>query len=455
MTEQGGQVFFVDDDQAMRDSAREWLELSGFEVRDFDRAEKALKALVAEFSGVVVSDVKMPGMNGIAFMRAVAQVDPDIPVVLVTAHGDISMAVEAIRDGAYDFIEKPFDPDRILEVVRRALEKRRLVLENRLLKSDLAAAEGLDARLVGSSPAMRALKREIVNIAPTDASVLLVGETGTGKDVAARCLHDLSLRRGRTFMAVNCAAIPTQIAESEFFGHQRGAFTGAQRQRIGRLEAAKGGTLFLDEITSMPLEIQGKMLRALQDKEITPVGSNSPRPVDFRLLSASNHDPMQAIVKGQLREDLYYRLNTVELTIPPLRERREDIPLLFSLFLERAAETFGREVEPPDSRGMAALMAHDWPGNVRELKNMAERYVLSGLAAGERLSRLLAGRQEASLDASLGDHVAWFERQLIAEAIKRHQGNMKAVMADLGLPRRTLNEKMVKFGLSRSNGLKP
>jgi two-component system, NtrC family, C4-dicarboxylate transport response regulator DctD len=448
-------VYFIDDEKHMRASVRQWLELAGFACEDFDRAGKALDLLSRSFAGVVLSDVKMPGMDGRAFQRAAYELDPDIPVVLITAHGDITMAVEAIRAGAYDFIEKPFEPERILEVVRRALEKRRLVLENRELRVSLAAAEGLDARLMGSSLAMRALKREIVNIASTTANILLVGETGTGKEVVARCLHELSPRRSQPFLAVNCAAIPPQLAESELFGHERGAFTGAIRPRVGKLEAANGGTLLLDEVSSMPLDIQGKLLRALQDREVLPVGSNTPRPVDFRLVSAVNEDPGEAIRGGRLREDLYYRLSTVEMTMPPLRERKEDVPTLFSLFLDRAANTYDREVQPPGPEFMAALMRHRWPGNVRELKNLAERYALSSLSAARFLPGLVSEPESAGAQAgtTLADQVALFERQLIKETIKRHQGDMKAVMDELSLPRRTLNEKMAKYGLTRSDGL--
>ena len=451
-----GLVFFIDDEKAIRASVRQCLELADFACRDFARAQEALEQITLQFPGVVLSDVKMPGMDGLALQKAVQAIDPDIPVVLVTAHGDIGMAVEAMRAGAYDFIEKPFEPLAILEVARRALEKRRLVLDNRELRLDLAAAEDLDARLVGSSPQMRALKREIVNIAPTVASVLLVGETGTGKEGVARCLHELSPRRTRTFLALNCAAIPPQLAESELFGHERGAFTGALRPHRGRLEAAAGGTLFLDEITSMPLEVQGKLLRALQDREVLPVGGNTPRPVEFRLVSAANEDPQEAIAKGRLRADLYYRLSTVELAIPPLRQRGQDLPLLFSLFLERAASTYDREVSPPRPQFMAALLRHHWPGNVRELKNLAERYALSSRPEALALPGQAATPQgPAAQGASLAEQVQHFERQIIKDAIKRHQGDMRAVLEELGLPRRTLNEKMAKFGLSRQGQPEP
>ncbi len=444
-------IYFIDDDKAMRQSLWQWLELSGYYVQDYDRAYKALENIDKSFNGIIISDVKMPKMDGIALQQAVADIDPDIPVILITAHGDIAMAVEAIRNGAYDFIEKPFEPERILDSVQRAVEKRRLVLENRDLRLHLNAAEGLDARLVGSSPAMRGLKREIIAIGPTEANILIQGETGTGKEVVARSLHDWSRRKEAPFLAINCAAIPASMAESEMFGYKAGAFTGATKNRIGKLEATQSGTLFLDELVSMPIEIQGKFLRALEERSITRLGSHRPRPIDFRLISAMNQSPQTAMEKKKLREDLYYRLNTVELTIPPLRERKEDIPLLFSLFLERAAELYDRDPIIPGPKGFSALMAHGWPGNVRELKSVAERYVIANIARNEPLSSLLGqGRShKASEGISLADQVRSYERHLIKDALKRHQGNIQMVLDELNIPRRTLNEKMVRHGLSR------
>ena len=444
-------IYFIDDDKAMRQSLSQWLELSGYRITDFDRAYKALDKIDKSFSGIIISDVKMPKMDGIELQQVIAGIDPDIPVILITAHGDIAMAVEAIQNGAYDFIEKPFEPERILDIAQRAMEKRRLILENRDLRLHLSAAEGLDARLVGSSPAMRALKREIIAIGPTEANILIQGETGTGKEVVARSLHDWSPRKGSPFLAINCAAIPASMAESEMFGYKSGAFTGATKNRIGKLEAAQDGTLFMDELISMPMEIQGKFLRALEERTITRLGSHRPRPIDFRLISAMNQSPQSAIEEKTLRKDLYYRLNTIELTIPPLRERKEDIPLLFSLFLERAAELYDREPVLPGPKGFSALMAHQWPGNVRELKSVAERYVIANIAKNESLSSLLGHGpiNKAPEGTSLADQVRSYERHLIKDSLKRHHGNIQMVMDELSIPRRTLNEKMTRHGLTR------
>lgn len=446
------QVILVDDEQSVRDSARQWLELSDFHVRDFGDAQTALQHITPEFEGIILSDVKMPGMDGLELQKRAADIDASIPVVLFTGHGDIAMAVGAIQDGAYDFVEKPFDPEQIVETVKRALEKRRLILENRRLKLALAGCSGIDSRLVGTSPAMMTLKKEIHNVAPTIANVLIIGETGTGKEVIARSIHTLSQLKNGPYMALNCAAIPVNMAESELFGHVGGAFTGAQGKRIGKLEAANKGTLFLDELNSMPMDVQGKLLRALEMREITPLGSNTPRPVNFRLISTMNVNPREAINEGKLREDLYFRINTVEIAVPPLRMRKDDIPLLFSFFLERAADTYGKEAEPPGPEGLAAMMGYEWPGNVRELKSLVARYVLSSLPAEERIPKLLScavgDRRESTIP--LRDQVNFFERHLIHESLLRNKGNIKAVIADLKVPRRTLNEKMAKYNLKRT-----
>jgi two-component system C4-dicarboxylate transport response regulator DctD len=445
-------VILVDDEQSVRDSARQWLELSDFEVADYADARVALRDITPDYAGIVLTDVKMPGLDGLAFQKEIAAIDEHIPVVLFTGHGDIAMAVEAIQGGAYDFVEKPFDPEQIVETIKRALEKRRLVVENRQLKLALSDCEGIDSRLVGTSQPMRELKKEITHIAPTRANVLIFGETGTGKEVIARAIHNLSQLNKGPYMALNCATIPVDMAESELFGHVSGAFTGAAGKRIGKLEAANGGTLFLDELNSMPLDVQGKLLRALEMREITPLGANSSRPVNFRLISAMNENPRSAIDGGRLREDLYFRINTVELNVPPLRERMDDIPLLFSFFLERTADTYGVVAAPLGPEGLPLMMSHDWPGNVRELKSVAERYILSPLPPKERIAKIMTAKtgDTTSQAVSLREQVSLFERHLIQESLNRNGGVIKDVIDDLGIPRRTLNEKMTKYGLKRS-----
>lgn len=446
-------VYIIDDDSALRLSVRQCLELQDFTVQDFDRAENALDRTTPLFEGVVLSDVRMPGMDGLTLLRRMREIDKDLPVILITAHGDVATAVEAMQNGAYDFIEKPFEENTLVDVLRRASEKRRLVMDLRRAKMDLAAAQGLDSRFVGAHPGMREIKLRIMDVAPTAAAVLLCGETGTGKEVVARCLHDCSPRKDRPFVVVDCASIPLTIAESELFGYVKGAFTGADRDHMGKLEAADGGTLFLDEINSLPLELQGKLLRVLQEKTVTPVGTHAPKPVDVRVIASSNESLKRAIEEKRFREDLYYRVATIEMNLPPLRSHKEDIPSLFGLFLEHAAATYGREVPRPDNADLARLMSHAWPGNVRELRNMADRYVLSGNAALDALSQPgePAQDQPQGKAASFADHVNYFERQIIIDAVRRHKGDMRAVMDELDLPRRTLNEKMAKLGISRAS----
>ena len=447
-------VCLVDDDAEMRAATAQWLELSGYEVQSFSDAPTALNQLTSEFDGVVVSDIRMPKMDGMVFLSRLHALDSDIPVVLLTAHGDVQMAVDAMQKGAYDFIEKPFEPERLLDVVQRAGEKRRLIMENRELRCRLAGSVGIEQRLIGNSTGIRRLREEILDVADTDAPVLLQGETGTGKEIVARCLHEFGARKAGKYVAVNCGAIPENIFESELFGHERGAFTGAERLRIGRFEYAQRGVLFLDEIGTMPLSLQVKVLRTLQEREVIRVGSNEPQPLDIRLISATSKDLLAECAAGTFREDLYYRINVVELRVPPLRERGDDILLLFDYFSVQAAATYNRpEVSLLDA-DIGMLMNHDWPGNVRELKNIAERYVLSSLPRGQRLAAVLRhpSRDTATPQtSSLQDLMRQHERLLLEQTLIRHKGDVQSVMDALDLPRRTLNEKMVRYGLERKN----
>lgn len=453
--EQRAVICFIDDESAMRAAVKQWLSLADFEVIEFAAADAALQKLGPDFPGIVLSDVKMPRMDGLELLRRVLALDSDLPVVLMTGHGDVPMAVEAMKAGAYDFIEKPFQPEQILEIARRATEKRRLVLENRRLQQQLQQSTDPSSQLIGHCPAIESLRSEIRAIADTDASVLILGETGTGKEVVARCLHDMSGRAAGNFVAVNAAAIPEQIFESELFGHEAGAFTGAQKKRVGKLEHASGGTLFLDEIGSMPLALQPKLLRALQEGRIERLGSNLSIPTDLRTISAANVDIDEACRDGRFREDLLYRLNVITLHLPPLRERGDDIVTLFEHFKAGAANAHKRPVPELLDGDMAALMAHPWRGNVRELKNTAERYVLLA-GSGRNLESLLHSKDGnyanvAAATASLSDQVDRFERAAILQALKSHGGNIQAVCDALDIPRRTLNQKMLRHGLQRQD----
>jgi two-component system, NtrC family, C4-dicarboxylate transport response regulator DctD len=438
-----GHVIVVDDEAAIREAVQQWLELSGFSVQSCATAQAALALVDRDYPGIIISDVRMPGTDGLQLLDSVLEHDRDLPVILITGHGDVPMAVQALRQGAYDFIEKPFTPERLLDSVRRALDKRRLVCENRQLRQQFALKDHIEAQLLGVSRPMETLRRQILELAGTSVNILLRGDTGSGKERVARCLHDFSNRASKPFVALNCAAIPEHLFESELFGHESGAFTGAQSKRIGRIEHADGGTLFLDEVESLPLAQQVKLLRVLQEKTLERLGSNRSIQVDLRVISAVKPDLLDEVKAGRFREDLYYRLNVATLRIPPLRERREDIPLLFEHFANQAAQRHGRDTPSLAPSELTRLLAHDWPGNVRELINAAERHALG-----------LGGATDTADDLpvqSLAEQMEAFEAQCLHRALQHCQGNITEVMALLQLPRRTLNEKMQRHGLQRSS----
>ena len=437
---EGFKVALIDDDPPVRHSLAQTLELAGCEVLAFGSAEAALAALSAGFRGAVVTDVRLPAMDGTELLDEVLRLDRGIPVILITAHGDVAMAVQAMRAGAYDFIEKPFAPERLVEVVSRALEKRFLSMEVQALRKQLNDQRGIEATLLGRSAAVQTLRQEIMTLAATSADVMLIGETGTGKELVARCLHEQSARRGRPFVAINCGGLPEALLESELFGHEAGAFTTAARRRIGKIEHADGGTLLLDEIESMPPGFQVKLLRVLQERRLERLGSNDEITVDIRVIAATKSDLQQLSEQGKFRADLYYRLNVAVLELAPLRERREDVPLLFEHFALQASAKHGREPRPLSDALSRKLMAHDWPGNVRELRNAAERYVL-GLRADGLLST------EAAAPMNLTQQVDQFEKVLIEQALKAHKGRMSSACEALGIARKTLYDKIARHGI--------
>ncbi|WP_112799986.1 sigma-54-dependent transcriptional regulator [Rhizobium sp. SYY.PMSO] len=440
-------VFLIDDDKDLLRATKQTLELAGFNVSAFSAATDALAALDPGFAGVVVSDIRMPQMDGQQLFAHIKGFDGDLPVILVTGHGDIPMAVQAIQDGAYDFIAKPFATDRLVQSVRRAAEKRRLVLENRALRQAAEQAQG-DLPLIGQTPAMDRLRHTLRQIADTDVDVLVTGETGSGKEVVASLLHRWSRRAKGNFVALNCGALPETVIESELFGHEPGAFTGAQKKRIGRIEHSSAGTLFLDEIESMPPAIQVQMLRVLEMREVTPLGTNDVRPVDLRVVAAAKVDLGDPGQRGDFREDLYYRLNVVTLSIPPLRERRDDIPLLFGYFAERAASRFKREAPAISAAVNRHLQQHDWPGNVRELSHFAERFVL-GLEATALPKPAKAPAIDAGL--SLPARVERYEAELIRESLQQNNGDVRKTIEALGIPRKTFYDKLQRHGIVRGD----
>lgn len=431
-------ILLVEDDTEMRNSTAQALELAGFSVDTVAGGEQALALASPGFAGVVLSDIRMPGMDGMTLLSRLHDIDAEIPVVLVTGHAEVPLAVEAMRNGAYDFIEKPFVVQEVANILRRAAEHRGLVLDNRRLRAVAGKRDDIEARLPGRTQAMIDLRYRLRAIGASDADTLIIGPTGAGKEVAARALHDLSARAGKPFITINCAALPEALIESELFGHEAGAFPGALRPRYGKFEHARGGTVLLDEIGSMPFELQGKLLHVLHERVITRLGSNDPVALDLRFIATSKTDLAQAVAQGRFREDLYWRLNVATLTVPPLSARREDVPLLFlHLLREAAARHAMPEREIPPSY-LTRLASRDWPGNMRELRNLAERVVL-GLETPEAVHD----------DARLADRVAEFERGIITGAIAAHGGRLKPVYETLGISRKTLYEKMQKYGIDR------
>lgn len=432
-----GVVVFIDDDPDVRAANAQTLELAGFAVRVFADAESALAEVDENFTGVVVSDMRMPGTDGRALFHELRRRDVDIPVILITGHGDIQQAVELLRAGAYDFIAKPFAAERLVSSVHRALEQRSLVLDNRRLR-DAARRADDELPLIGDSPVMAGLRSSLRQLADADVDVLLEGETGVGKEVAARALHAWSKRRNRVFAVLNCAALPDGLMEHELFGHEAAAFQGAGRRRIGRIEAADAGTLFLDDIESMPLLLQTRLVRVLEDRAVTPLGANVPRPVDFRVVAASKVDLGVMAASEAFRKDLYFRLNVVRLRIPPLRERRADIVPLFGHFLTAAAQRFRRAPPALTKAIKARLFEHDWPGNVRELRNFADRVVLKMPDAAD---------DEAESPETLPQRVERYEASLIRDALRSTDGDVRATLAKLAIPRKTFYDKIARHGI--------
>ncbi|MBF9041834.1 response regulator [Rhodobacterales bacterium HKCCE4037] len=432
-----GPVLFVDDEPDLRTAAEQTLALADLSALPCETAAAALDHVSTAFPGILVTDIRMPGMDGTALMKAALERDPDLPVILVTGHADVDLAVRSMQAGAYDFIEKPYDPARLVEVVRRALDKRALTMELRALRAEVAADDPITNNLNGRSPVMAALRDRLRAVAAADTDVLIEGATGTGKEVAARALHAASERGARPFVAINCAALPEGLIESELFGHAPGAFPGATRERYGKFEHARGGALFLDQIDSLPLPVQGKLLTALQDRAITPLGSNEAVALDLRVIAASKNGLADAVAAGTFRDDLFYRLNVVTVQMPTLAERREDIPGLYQILLSQASSRHNRPVPEVRPETLSELSARPWPGNVRELRNEAERAIL-GLGATD------AGPAPTG---KLADLMAAHERGLIAAALSANGGSAKATYEALGISRKALYEKMQKHGL--------
>jgi len=447
-------ILVVDDDPGIRDSFEAVLS-KDYDLRFAAQGPDALRFLSASDVNLVLLDIRMPGMDGMEVLRRIKELNEQTEVVVVTAVKSLKTAIEAIKLGASDYITKPFDTHEILSLIKRVIEKQELLKEVMYLRSEIARDRGFE-NLVGRNARMREIYDLVSRIADNNATVLLNGESGTGKEVLARAIHQQSNRNLRPFIAVNCAAIPAELLESELFGHEKGAFTGAIATKVGKFELATGGILFLDEVGSMRLDLQAKILRALQEREVERVGGTRIIKIDVRVIAATNRDLKKAVEEGSFREDLYYRLNVVPITLPPLRQRREDIPLLVEHFIGKYNREFARKVKGFSAGATAALYHYDWPGNVRELENVIERAV--ALAQSETISLrelpleisilggdIVEGIQKAGL--SLREARSHFERQYILNILERVQWNQSEAARVLGLHRNTLAWKLQRLNI--------
>ena len=450
----------VDDEAGVRSALAGVLADEGYQVDAVDSGEACLERVASEEYDVVVLDVWLPGMDGLATLERLRERGVDAQVVMISGHGNIESAVRAIKMGAFDFVEKPLSLDKTVLVARNALRQRRLEAENRALRAHV----NRQLVMVGESAAMAQLKAQVATAAPTNGRVLIYGENGTGKELVARTIHASSRRSARPFVEVNCAAIPEELIESELFGIKKGAFTGAVTDRQGKFEAADGGTIFLDEVGDMSLKTQAKVLRVLQEQVVERVGGGGGMRVDVRVLAATNKDLREAIDEKIFRDDLFFRLNVIPIYVPPLRDRREDVPLLARHFLAEFAHEYGHRVKDLDDAALAVLRAHDWPGNVRELRNVLERLAIMvpGPDIGAEALGFLAGggrvdQAVAKEDKSLPLHAARerFERDYIVRAVAAQRGNISRAAEALGVERSNLYRKMRAFGITPSRKSAP
>ncbi len=458
-----GRILVVDDEKAMLLALKGLLSREGYQVETAGSGEEAIPRLEAGNFHVVITDLSMKGLTGMDVLERARAIDPDIAVIMITAYGSEKLAVQAMKLGAADYVPKPFDNDELRIVVRKAMDNTLLKRDHRRLLQQVQGAFEFE-QMVGRGPAMQRVFATIDKIADTDVTVLIRGESGTGKELVANALHYRSRRSHKPFVKMNCAALSRELVESELFGHERGAFTGAVARREGKFEAADGGSLFLDEVGDMPLETQAKLLRALQEKEVERVGGNQPIKVDVRLIAATNHDLESAVKAGRFREDLYYRLRVVEIVNPPLSERREDIPLLIEHFLGRAAEHFGRPRKPLTQAALQACLTHAWKGNVRELRSAIEKALLlsngeeidiadlfDDLATGQPARDSTAGSNAASAALSFRDAkeqvVTTFERDFLLQALRRNGGNITKAAEEVGMYRQSFQQKMKELGI--------
>jgi DNA-binding NtrC family response regulator len=460
-------LLVVDDEKAMRLALTGVLSREGYAVETAAGGAEALEKIDTGNFHVIITDLSMDGVSGMQVLEHVRRTDPDAAVIMITAYGSEKIAVQAMKLGAVDYLPKPFDNDELRVVVRRVVDTVLLRRDHRRLLEQVQGVYGV-AQIIGQSAAMRRVFETIDKVADTDVTVLVRGESGTGKELVANALHYRSPRRAKPLVKMNCAALSRELVESELFGHERGAFTGAVARREGKFEAADGGTLLLDEVGDMPLETQAKLLRAIQEKEFERVGGNTPIKVDVRLIAATNQDLETAVKAGRFREDLYYRLHVIEVVLAPLRERREDIPLLIDRFLSEGAARFQRDLKPLSADALRACLVHEWKGNVRELRSAVEQALLLAPGPQIEVADLFAGSPPAagspetdgvapapggpsagqSFRAAKEQAVAAFERDFLVQALRRHDGNITKAAEEVGMYRQNLQQKMRELGIT-------
>ena len=437
-------ITIVDDEQDMRESISQWLGLSGYKTITYASADLALKNIGPDYPGIIISDIKMPGTDGISFLKKLQKIDNALPVILITGHGDVSMAVDAMRIGAYDFLEKPFNPERMADLAKRAVQTRFLTLENRTLRRELSDGTVLLRKLMGTSALMGRLREDILDLAQADGHVLITGETGTGKSLIAHALHACGPRQGKKFITVNCAAYTEDELSRRLFGENN--------DEDSLIDSSLEGTLCLEDIESIPGSVQARLLALITKYDLGNEGSK------LRIIAISNDTEETSLkLENVLRQDLYYRLAAMQIIPPPLKSRGEDILLLFNRYLENFADEYGCEKPAVAAEDAAQLLQANWEGNIRQLINLAERTVLQSRRGSYSITEMLptndndVANNEKALAKPLKEHVEAFERMLIDNTMRRHKGSIQSVMAELSLPRRTLNEKMAKYSLSRSN----
>ncbi len=439
-------ILLVDDEINVLNALSQTLELEGYEVLKSTSSQEALGYIEPGFKGVVLTDINMPEMNGLQLLSEIQKIDQEIPVIMLTGHGNISVAVEAMHFGAYDFLEKPFTSESMLEKLSRATEKRRLTLEINRLSIELETQTQPGVRIIGKTPVMKGLRALLYQIKDTPADVLVEGETGCGKELVSRYMHYQGPLHDKPFVAINCGAIPETMIESELFGHEAGAFTDAKTQRIGKFEYANGGTLLLDEFESMPLTLQTKLLRVLEERSIERLGGNALIPINVRIIAATKVNLLEKCKAGEFREDLYYRVKILNVKIPPLRDRLDDVPLLFEHFTLIAANNYGVNIPILSHERRQWMLGHNWPGGVRELRNLATSFVL----LGEEKSFEATDCPNVYHNLSLADQVSRFEESLIRDALTSSGGQLNVAQDSLGIARKTLYEKMKKYNISKN-----